>query len=136
MNRKDLSMTDHQPGAFPIDSVPGEVPETLTGRMLARVNLARLAVDRRANATRSRLTGPRRARPASPHAPRLEEVRESRALKRVFHDLGVTYRCYRSQTGGRVAPGLRDAAYDFRKAPSLTSLVAVAAFLDERDLLS
>ena len=129
-------MTEHHSGAVPIDSAPGEFAETLTGRMLARVNVARLAVDRRAKASRSRLTRPGRARPASPHAPRLEEVRESRALKRVFHDLGVTYRRYRSQIGGPVAPGLRDAAYNFRRAPNLTSLVAVAAFLDERDLLS
>jgi hypothetical protein len=129
-------MTDHHSSASPIDSVGGEFPETLTARVLARVNVARLAVDRRANATRSRLTRPRRARPAFPHAPGLQEVRESQSLKRVFHDLGVTYRCYRSQTGGRVAPGLRDAAYNFRKAPSLAGLVAVAAFLDERDLLS
>jgi hypothetical protein len=129
-------MPDHHSRAFPIDSVGGEVPETLTARVLARVKVARLAVDRRANATRSRSTRPRRARPASPDAPRLEEVRESQSLKRVFHDLGVTYRCYRSQTGGRVTAGLRDAAYNFREAPSLASLVAVAAFLDERDLLS
>jgi hypothetical protein len=35
-----------------------------------------------------------------------------------------------------VVPGLRDAAYNFRAEPSLTSLVAVAVFLDELDLLS
>jgi hypothetical protein len=35
-----------------------------------------------------------------------------------------------------VSPGLRDAAYNFRAAPSLTSLVAVAAFLEKLDLLS
>jgi hypothetical protein len=129
-------MTEHHSGAVSIDSAPVEFPETLTGRMLARVNVARLAVDRRANAGRSRLTRQRRARPASPHSPRMEEVRESQSLKRVFHDLGVTYRRYRSQTGGPVAPGLRDAALNFRKAPNLASLVAVAALLDERDLLS
>jgi hypothetical protein len=113
-----------------------ESPETLTARVLARVNDARLAVDRRANATRSRLKRQRRARPASTNSPNLEEVRESQSLRRVFRDLGVSYRRYRSQTGDRVAPGLRDAAYKFRAEPSLASLVAVAAFLDERDLLS
>jgi hypothetical protein len=48
----------------------------------------------------------------------------------------MSYRRYRSQTGSRVVPGLRDAAYNFRAEPSLTSLVAVAAYLDELDLLS
>jgi hypothetical protein len=108
---------------------------SLTDRMLLRVNGARLAVDRQAQATRG-LKGPQRARPASPHSPSLEQVRESRSLRRVFRDLGVMYRRYRSQTGGQVAPGLRDAAYNFRAKPSLASLVAVAVFLDERDLLS
>jgi hypothetical protein len=66
----------------------------------------------------------------------MEEVRESQSLKHVFRELGVSYRRYRSQTGNKVVPGLRDAAYNFRAEPSLTSLVTVAAFLDELDLLS
>ena len=112
------------------------VPETLTDRISARVETARLAVDRRASATRPRLRPGRRARPADPSSPDLEEAREVQSLKRVFRDLGVSYRRYRSQTGGPVTPGLRDAAYNFRAEPSLTSLVAVAAYLDELDLLS
>jgi hypothetical protein len=113
-----------------------EFPETLTDRVIARVNDARLAVDRNTNAARPRVGRQRRARPASPDSPSLEEVRESRSLKRVFRDLGISYRRYRSQTGGKVTPGLRDAAYKFRAEPSLTSLVAVATFLDELDLLT
>jgi hypothetical protein len=50
--------------------------------------------------------------------------------------MGISYRRYRSQTREPVVPGLRDAAYGFRAEPSLTSLVAVAAYLDELDLLS
>jgi hypothetical protein len=77
-------MTDHHSGvAFPIDSAPVEFPETLTSRALARVNIARLDVEKRANATRSRLTRIRRAPPTSLHSPRLHEVRESQALKRL-----------------------------------------------------
>jgi hypothetical protein len=113
-----------------------DFPETLTDRVIARVNDARLAVDRHTNASRRRVSRPGRARPASPDSPSLEAVRESQSLRRVFRDLGISYRRYRSQTGGRVAPGLRDAAYRFRAEPSLTSLVAVATFLDELDLLS
>jgi hypothetical protein len=113
-----------------------EFPETLIDRMIARVKAARLAVDRHANATRMGVQRQQRAHPAFPHAPSLAEIRESQSLRRVFRDLGVLYRRYRSQTGGQVAPGLRDAAYNFRAKPTLAALVAVAAFLDERDLLS
>ena len=128
-------MTDFISGASPTDAVPAEFPEALTARVLARVNDARVAVGRRANATRIK---PERHRP-SPSAPPTspsEEVLQSRSLRKVFRELGVSYRRYRRQTGGRVAPGLRDAAYNFRAEPSLASLVAVAAFLDELDLLS
>jgi hypothetical protein len=110
-------------------------PETLTNRMLARVKTARCAVDRRASATRPRLQR-RRARPADPSAPSLEEGRTTKSLRQVFRDLGVAYRRYRSQVGGPVAPGLRAATDLFRAKPSLPSLVAVAAILDELDLLS
>ncbi len=110
-------------------------PETLTDRMLARVNVARRAIDQRAKATRPRVQR-QRARLADPGAPSLEEGRESQSLKQVFRDLGVSYRRYRSQTGGPVAPGLRAATDLFRAAPSLASLVAVAAILDELDLLN
>ena len=111
-------------------------PETLTDLMLVRVKAARRAVDRRASATRPRLQRQRRARPADPSAPSLEEGRATRSLKRVFRDLGISYRRYRSQIGGPVAPGLRAATDQFRAEPSLPSLVAVAAILDELDLLN
>jgi hypothetical protein len=112
------------------------LPDTLTDRMSARVKTARLAVDLGANATRPRVKLRRRARPADPSSPNSEESREVQSLKRVFRDLGVAYRRYRSQIGGPVTPGLRDAAYNFRAEPSLTSLVAVAAYLDKLHLLS
>lgn len=111
-----------------------EFPETLTARVQARVNDARLAADQRAAGTRPHLKRQRGARPASGVS--VEEARESQSLRRVFRDLGTSYRRYRSQAGGQVVPGLRDAAYAFRAEPSLPSLVAVAAFLDELDLLS
>jgi hypothetical protein len=115
-----------------------KVPLTLTARVLARVTHARIAVDRRANASRPKS---RRRRDPIPGAPSAavqtqEEVRGSRSLKRVFRDLGVSYRSYRLQTGKPVAPAVRDAAYSFRANPSLTSLVSVAGFLDELDILT
>jgi hypothetical protein len=65
----------------------------------------------------------------------MEETQETQSLKWVFHDLGVSYRRYRSQIGGPVAPGLRDAAYSFRADPTFASLVTVAGFLDRLKLL-
>jgi hypothetical protein len=110
----------------------------LTARVLARVTHARIAVDRRANATRPKSR--RRRVPVQSTASAVvqtqEEVRESRSLKRVFHDLGVSYRTYRRKTGAPVAPAVRAAAYHFRANPTLTSLVSVAGFLDDLDLLA
>jgi hypothetical protein len=63
-------------------------------------------------------------------------LREAESLKRVFRDLGVSYREYRRQTGEPVAPAVREAAYKFRADPSLTSLVSVAGYLDELDILT
>jgi hypothetical protein len=109
-------------------------PDTLKKLMLARVKAARRDLDRRASANfpRKKQGQPR---PADPGLPRMAEARETESLKRVFYDLGVTYRRYRSQIGGPVAPGLRDAAYAFRADPSLTTLVTVAGFLDRLRLL-
>jgi hypothetical protein len=110
--------------------------EALTDRMLARLKTARRIVDRRASATRPRLQRERRLRPADPSVSSLEERRTTESLKQVFRDLGVSYRRYRSRTGGPVAPGLRAATDRFRAKPSLRSLVAVAAILDELELLN
>jgi hypothetical protein len=114
-----------------------DAPQTLTDLVAARVVEARLALERRASASQPKV---RRSRP-TPSASLTngktpDEMRETESLKRVFRDMGVTYRRYRSQTGGPVAPGLRDAAIHFRADPSLSSLVAVAAYLDKLDLLS
>jgi hypothetical protein len=115
-----------------------DISQTLTDRVQARVADARLALDQRARASRPKARQ-RRAQIDSPSTSiwqLSEEAREAKSLHRVFRELGVSYRRYRSQTGEPVTPGLRDAAYNFRAQPSLTSLVAVAAYLDELDLLN
>jgi hypothetical protein len=101
---------------------------------MARVVDARVAVDRREGATRPKS---KRRRAESPVvAPSSQELRESESLKRVFRDLGTSYRQYRRQTGEPVAPAVREAAYQFRASPSITSLVSVAVHLDELDILT
>ncbi len=119
-------------------SSPGtaELPHTLADSVQARVNDARHVLDRRENVTRLKSKRRGRARPAFPDSPSLEDVREFQSLRMVFRDFGLLYRRYRSQTGAPVLPGLRDAARNFRAAPSLASLVVVAILLDKLDLLS
>jgi hypothetical protein len=110
-------------------SLHDNTSDSLTDRIAARVINARLAIERQPRLGRGRSKSKASATSAA-------EQRETKSLHRVFRDLGVTYRSYRSQTGSPVVPELRDAAYRFRADPSLTSLVAVAAFLDDLDLLS
>jgi hypothetical protein len=118
-------------------SQPEELPKSLTDRVMARVDDARIAVDRRDSATRPKSKRRRRV-PVAPSTagPSAQDLREFESLKRVFRDLGVSYREYRRQTGEPVAPAVREAAYKFKADPSLTSLVSVAVFLDELDILT
>jgi hypothetical protein len=111
-------------------------PDSLTHRMRARVKVARRAVDRRAKASRPQVQRTRRAQSADPGGPSLVEDREVEALKQVFRDLALLYRRYRTRVGGPVAAGLRAATDEFRAKPSLPALVAVAAILDQLDLLT
>jgi pyrroloquinoline quinone (PQQ) biosynthesis protein C len=110
--------------------------DTLAERVLERVKAAQRAIDRRAGASRPQLERRRRERRADPAPATLEDGGGIESLKQVFYALGVTYRQYRRRTGGPVAPGLRAATDRFRAEPSLSSLVAVAAVLDELDLLN
>jgi hypothetical protein len=114
-----------------------ELPKSLKDRVMARVAGARTAVDRREGASRPKAKR-RRSAPVESSAagPSPQDLRDAESLKRVFRDLGVSYREYRRQTGEPVAPAVREAAYKFRADPSLTSLVSVAVFLDELDILT
>jgi hypothetical protein len=109
-------MTDRSPDTR---SAPAEPSQSLTDLVAERVINARLALE---------------ARPKKPSSS--AELTETQSLNRVFRDMGYAYRRYRSQTGGPVVPGLREAAYEFRANPSRPSLVAVAAYLEKLDLLS
>jgi hypothetical protein len=115
------------------------VPQTITARVLARVSDAGLVVDRRTKATRPKATRRRSAAPdlLSASVTRTPaQVREARALRRVFLDLGDSYREYRQRTGAPVSSDVRDAAYRFRRELNVTSLVSVAASLDQLDVLT
>jgi hypothetical protein len=111
-----------------------QLPDTLTDRVQAQVEAAQRAIVRRTNATRPKVRRGQ-ARPAEAVLPGSEPGQETESLQRVFRNMGILYRRHRKRTGGPVVPGLRDAAYNFRAEPSLGSLVVVAAFLDELELL-
>jgi hypothetical protein len=119
-------MTNTSPRS--ISSENAEPIPSLNDRVAERVRNARLAIE-------SQPTADRASAPVQDSRTTAEQ-REIKSLKRVFGDMGRAYRRYRSQVGGPVVPGLRDAAYGFRANPSLPALVGVAAFLDDLDLLS
>lgn len=125
--------------SLPSGSDPSEVPQALIDRVLARVQVAGLSVDRRTKATRPKSA---RRRPigtdlASAGTTRTpDQVREAQSLRRVFDDLGSSYRRYRRETGAPVSSDVRNAASNFRLEPSVTALVLVAARLDELDILT
>jgi hypothetical protein len=124
------------PSARTSGSAGEELPQSLTDRVMARVVDARIAVDRRHNASRPKVKRRSAAVMAAADGAKVEGTRESESLKRVFRDLGVSYREYRRQTGEPVAAAVREAAYKFRADPTLDSLVSVAGVLDELEILT
>jgi hypothetical protein len=91
--------------------------QRLTARVVARVEVAHRNV---------------RGRPGQGRRRRLTDT-DTRALRRVFRDLGESYRDYRRRTGEPVSADVRDAALRFRREQNLVSLVSVAASLDRLD---
>ena len=127
-----MSHTPVRPATSP-DGLP-----TLADRVLERVRQAVLEADKSSAArtarSRRRLTDTRRSPEAVGRTP--EQVREARSLRRVFLDMGDSYREFRRRTGTPVAPEVRDAADRFRRERSVDSLTGVAARLDELRVLT
>ena len=118
------------------DAESSEDSTSLTTRVTERVINARLALDAQSKSNRSASRRTGTGADTSSHGSKdAAEAREILSLKRVFRDMGISYRRYRSETGSPLVPGLRDAAHAFRANPSLPALVAVAAFLDPLDLV-
>jgi hypothetical protein len=117
-----------QPGSSPNGSA-----HPLADRVQARLAEVSLALDQRARASRPRS---RRSRADStPAAQASTATREASSLRRVFNELAVTHRQFRLRSGQHTSPALREAARVFKESPSIPSLVAVAAFLEEDGLL-
>jgi hypothetical protein len=105
---------------------------------MAQVHEAGLAVDRKSSASRPKV----RRRQASANLRPVddglvpEQVRAQRSLRRVFLDMGDSYRAYRRRTGEPVSAEVRGLADRFRREQDTTSLVAVAASLDALGVLA
>lgn len=106
--------------------------ESLTQRVTQRLAAAGTAFDRRHSASRPRN---RRSKPVPATADPAAR-RERACLRVVFHELGDAHRRYRAQTGQVVTPTLRAATQAFKLEPSVSSLIPVAAFLDELGILA
>ncbi len=122
----------------PANSSASEPLRPLTDRVRERVAAAGLALDRRASASRPRARRARQtasARLSAPSAEEAAEARQAASLKQVFRELGETHRQYRQRTGQAATPPLREAAFAFKRAPTLPALVAVTAFFDELGIL-
>lgn len=114
---------------------PTASSKTLTDRVMERV---REAGDQLPDQVPPR---PRRRRSEAPRpfaglSRTPEQVREARSLRRVFLDMGDSYREYRRRTGEPVSADVRGAADRFRRERNVTSLTAVAASLDELHVLT
>jgi hypothetical protein len=115
--------------------------ETLTDRVRDRVAEAARSLDKPAgrgskNSKLSKLHHTRLTSLAGTPKANSETLKEQRSLRQVYRELRGTYRRHRRTSGQAALPELREAVHAFKKGPSLVSLVAVAAFLDERGLLA
>jgi len=120
------------------DLNPSSPSPTLADRVKARVVEAGHILDNRRlhpDATHPERRKGRRPGPAETLRNSAASRRDVLALRYVYSEMRTLYRTYRRQTGMHAVPALRSAVHAFRRGPSLTSLVHVATFLDERALL-
>ena len=113
-------------------SSPNGSAHPLADRVQARVAEVGQSLDQRARASRPRS---KRPKTQAASAPTPGAGREASSLRRVFNELAVTHRQFRLRSGQHASPALREAAQAFKESPSIPSLVAVAAFLEEDGLL-
>ena len=126
---------------MPIDSSnaspvnPSDRSRTLADRVKTRVEQARLHLDNGTGESKP----PRKKRASQPIASlgsSSEADRELRSLRKVYCEMRGLYRRYRRESGSAAVPELRSAVHAFRRGESLASLTHIAAFLDDRKLLS
>lgn len=109
-------------------------PSTLSDRVRGRVAEAGRSLESKTAAKRPR----GRKKPTLSTLPdeHPNEKLETSSLLKVYRELRSTYRQHRASTGQPADPALREAVTAFKKGPSLRSLTSVAAFLEDRKLLT
>ena len=119
----------------PVGPHSAAVPQALSARVAACVSEAGLVLVRRDSLAADSRTLP----PSDPLAARVtrtpDQVREARALRRVFLQLGGRYDDYRARTGSPESPAVHDAASCFRRQLSFAALVAYAGRLEELEIV-
>ncbi len=127
------------PGKSPRSELNASSPSpTLADRVRARVVEAGQLLEEREQQAEARQTQrrpDRKPRPAGSLTNSSASQREARSLRYVYSEMRAIYRSHRRQTGTPAVPALRSAVNAFQRGPSLTSLVQVATFLDDRQLL-
>lgn len=121
------------------DLDPTNPQSTLSRRVKARVAQAERLLEnhpREANGNHKELRSNRSITPSASLSDNSAAHREVQSLHNVYSEMRAVYRSYRRQTGTPAVPELRSAVQAFKRGPSLTSLVHVASFLDERKLLA
>jgi len=117
------------------DLSPVRPRPTLADRVKARVAQAERSINeqaREANLKNKRGRPPK----AAPLTNSALAERDVQSLRKVYREMRMLYRGYRRQTGTPAVAELRSAVDAFKKGESLTSLVQIASFLDDRKLLA
>jgi hypothetical protein len=112
---------------------------TLADRVKARVAEAERSLELGSTETNGapRKRGrPPRAKKTSTLGLSQASKRESESLLKVYREMRELYRGYRRRAGTPAVPELRSAVTAFKRGQSLTSLVVIASFLDDRKLLA
>jgi len=125
--------TDNSRGS---DLTPIRGKPTLADRVKARVAQAERSIDDRA----AREVKPKNKRVKPTKTALLTNSslaeRDVESLRKVYREMRSLYRGYRRQSGTPAVAELRTAVDAFKKGESLTSLVQIASFLDDRKLLA
>ncbi len=108
---------------------------SLADRVRDRVVAVQRAQERRAGATRPKIGRKPRAEATPKPANASAQSDEVTALQSVFREFGRLHRQYRERTGEHLSAPLRAAVIAFKQEPSMFSLLAVAGFLDDLELL-
>ncbi|HSR91875.1 MAG TPA: hypothetical protein VLK88_11260 [Gemmatimonadales bacterium] len=110
------------------DLNPNDPSSNLTDRVRARVAETGRLLDNRPRG--------KTAKRASSLTGGFEAQREAQSLQTVYREMRTLYRNYRREARTAAVPELRSAVAAFKRGQSLTSLVHIASFLDDRKLLA